>query len=503
MGRTRLWIGVAVVLAASLLALHESLRAGFASPVSSATSLLRWIEAVAVGAVLAGLVALVAVVLVRRHYRQTLRELGQRVSTLRASPSSLSMHSPLGREPAAEEWLFLWAEVEALVSSYRNALDEIVKAQEALENLRSQAENAGAHKGRGDSQPPRSNFLRSSRMIARLAPNLHWIAATAVLQQFLGRTMADLNARPFLAGVHQEDVPVVRQALQEALQEGEGHNINFRMLLASRAVRHLQMDVLTRYTAEGLPLHLRCHFVDRTDQVQAAEALSLQSFKLTQANALLLQSNEGLQRLKESYRDLYHKAPVLYFSLDPRGHFAACNDTMLMALGYERSDLLGQPYTRVLTPEGSRRFLEDPSSYQKVGEIEARWVTKTGHVIDVWVRTAPILDPQGHFVRSRSAAQDVTERNRLANALRTKALELQLTNDHLRRTNQELEEFTYVVSHDLKEPLRTLEAFSTFLQQDYGESLGAEGRDFIAHLIEASRRLGRLIDDLLALSRAG
>ena len=97
----------------------------------------------------------------------------------------------------------------------------------------------------------------------------------------------------------------------------------------------------------------------------------------------------------------------------------------------------------------------------------------------------------------------MTERNRLANALRTKARELQHANDGLRRINQELEEFTYVVSHDLKEPLRTLQAFSTFLQQDYGKTLGEEGLGYITHLVGASRRLGHLIDDLLALSRAG
>ena len=128
---------------------------------------------------------------------------------------------------------------------------------------------------------------------------------------------------------------------------------------------------------------------------------------------------------------------------------------------------------------------------------------KDGSIIDVWVRTAPILDEQGRFVRSRSAAQDVTERNRLANAVQAKAEELQQANERLRRINQELEEFSYVVSHDLKEPLRTLEAFSTFLQQDYGQALGGDGAEYINHLVEASRRLGRLIDDLLLFSRAG
>jgi light-regulated signal transduction histidine kinase (bacteriophytochrome) len=121
----------------------------------------------------------------------------------------------------------------------------------------------------------------------------------------------------------------------------------------------------------------------------------------------------------------------------------------------------------------------------------------------VWVTATAVKDAEGVFVRSRSVALDVTEQRRLGDALGAKAEELGRVNADLRRINQELEDFTYVVSHDLKEPLRTLEAFSTFLAEDYGPSLGDEGREHIGHLIAASRRLGALIDDLLALSRAG
>jgi PAS domain S-box-containing protein len=495
MRRNLLSIGGAVLGAAALAALYFGLR-----PDPGGT--LRWIERAAVVALLLAGTAALAVALTRRHYRRALSELGERVAELRATAVPLPL-APRPR-PAGAEWAPLLAEVEALADSYRQALAEVVKTQEVLEKFRSLAGLADAEKGSSYSAVTgQSGFFRSARLIARLAPNLHWVAATAALQRLLGRPLAELNAHSFLDCVHPEDAPALGPAFREALREGEGHDVTFRLLSRGGDARHVRMDVLTRYNADGTPLHLRCHFADVTERVRAERELRLQSARLAEANALLRQSNAGLERLKESYRDLYHKAPVLYFSLDPRGRFAACNDTMLAALGYARDELLGKPYTRLLTPEGARRFVQDPGPYARPGEVEARWVKKDGSVIDVWVRTAPVLDEHGRFVRSRSAAQDVTERNRLANAVRAKAEELQQANERLRRINQELEEFTYVVSHDLKEPLRTLEAFSTFLQQDYAAALGGEGAEHIGHLVGASRRLGRLIDDLLALGRAG
>jgi PAS domain S-box-containing protein len=232
------------------------------------------------------------------------------------------------------------------------------------------------------------------------------------------------------------------------------------------------------------------------DQADALEERS-------QANARLQRINRDLERLKESYRDLYHNAPGMYFSLDHEGRFVTLNETMMRTLGYTRAELSGQPYTRLLAPECLPLYFMNPTDYQQPGEVQTRWVKKDGTVIDVWIRSAPVVDLEGRFVRSRSAAQDMTEHNRLANALRTRAEELQKANTQLRRINRELDEFTHVVSHDLKEPLRTIQAFSNFLAKDYGDKLGTEGKDFIAHLIQASRRLGSLIDDLLTLSKAG
>jgi PAS domain S-box-containing protein len=499
----------------------------------------------------AGLVVQALAWALRRSQERLLKQIVERLVALRENPSPHVLHPLAG--PGNDELAPVTAQLDLLADCYRRALAEVVRAHETLEELQT-AQGRGEPDNSDRGPAPSTHYVVGSsrhRMVARLAPNLHWMAATTPLQQFLSTSINDLVARPFLEFVHPEDADGLRRALQDALKDGEGHNITFRVLIPARAgaghdadddttvqgasagvgasqlyvsqedtlllssppkdrgaarslrERHLQMDVMTCYTEQNVPLHLRCHFLDITDRVLTEQKLRLRTAELSQANARLRQINADLQRLKESYRDLYHQAPVLYFGLDARGHFVAVNDTLLRTLGYPREALLQQHYTKLLPPGSRAAFLADPAMFQRPGELEAQWLKADGTVIDVWIGTTTIRDARGAFVHSRSAARDVTERNRLANTVRAKAEELGRANAELRRINQELKDFTYVVSHDLKEPLRTLEAFSNFLAQDYSPSLGSEGQEYITHLIQASRRLGALIDDLLTLSRAG
>jgi signal transduction histidine kinase len=79
--------------------------------------------------------------------------------------------------------------------------------------------------------------------------------------------------------------------------------------------------------------------------------------------------------------------------------------------------------------------------------------------------------------------------------------DLEDANRELEATNRELEAFSYSVSHDLRAPLRSIDGFSQILLEDYSEDLDEEGRDYLGRVRAASQRMGRLIDDLLGLSR--
>lgn len=469
-------------------------------------------EQLAVVAGLALLTSLLTAVAVRRTSRRKARDLAERLRAMGKDPVALG----LGQVP--RDFRFLAEEIEHFAQQQRQAVERQQKTVEILQKEQQLAEiTLQSLLGRADSEEGQSHSLVHRRaagdsavgggpardMIARLTPGLTWLAATPAMQKFLGQTIVELNGRSILEVVHRDDVAPIKEAFDRALKSGEGHSIEFRLLLRSGTDRNVQIDVLTRYTPDGKPLHFRCHFLDITERIRSDRELRVRTEQLLVANEQLRRINRDLERLKESYRDLYHNAPVLYFSLDAHGRFGSCNETMFKTLGYSRDDLTDQPYVTLLTAESRVRFQQRPDSFQRAGEMEAQWIKKDGTVIDMWIRTVPVLDADGSFIRSRSAAQDVTERNRLANALRQQAEELQRANEQLRRTNRELDDFTYVVSHDLKEPLRTLQAFSNFLAEDYSDKLGAEGKDYIAHLIAASKRLGTLIDDLLTLSRVG
>lgn len=89
----------------------------------------------------------------------------------------------------------------------------------------------------------------------------------------------------------------------------------------------------------------------------------------------------------------------------------------------------------------------------------------------------------------------------MTNSLRTSFAQIERSNQELAALNKEIEAFSYSVSHDLRGPLRSMDGFSLALLEDYGDKLGDDARDSLQRIRAASQRMGRLIDELLGLSR--
>jgi signal transduction histidine kinase len=112
------------------------------------------------------------------------------------------------------------------------------------------------------------------------------------------------------------------------------------------------------------------------------------------------------------------------------------------------------------------------------------------------VNAAPWLDGAGAILGGVVAFRDVTARKLAEQNLKSTA-------EELARSNVDLEQFAYVVSHDLQEPLRMVSSFCQLLQQRYQGKLDKNADDFLGFAVDGARRMERLINDLLAYSRAG
>lgn len=103
--------------------------------------------------------------------------------------------------------------------------------------------------------------------------------------------------------------------------------------------------------------------------------------------------------------------------------------------------------------------------------------------------------------RERAQAALQEEKDNLERRVQERTAQLTAVNKELERSNRELQDFAFVASHDLQEPLRKIQAFGDLLKTEYNQALGEEGRDFVERMQAASQRMNTLISDLLTFSR--
>ena len=115
----------------------------------------------------------------------------------------------------------------------------------------------------------------------------------------------------------------------------------------------------------------------------------------------------------------------------------------------------------------------------------------------------PIPDRHGRAQFLLTIGVDVTRERLSENSMRELNAALECKAAELENTNQELESFSYSVSHDLRAPLRAIDGFALMIEEDFNDKLDAEGRRYLSVIRDNSRRMGALIDDLLAFSRLG
>lgn len=231
----------------------------------------------------------------------------------------------------------------------------------------------------------------------------------------------------------------------------------------------------------------------RSVSAQFAEAYALLATEIAERR----RTEEVLRKSEEHFRLLAENINDLVSQHEPDGSLRYVSPSCQRVLGYSADFLHGHAWEALLHPDEAAWVLH-PFSTGVLNVSEEPVVYRLRHQSGayVWFETISkkIRDAEGNVLALQCVSRDVSERVRVSQELKEFTAKLQ-------QSNRELEQFAYVASHDLQEPLRKIQAFGDRLKLRYGASLDAGGREYIERMQSAAERMQTMINDLLALSR--
>ena len=177
-------------------------------------------------------------------------------------------------------------------------------------------------------------------------------------------------------------------------------------------------------------------------------------------------------------------------TISPEGKITDVNEATIKVTGLSREKLIGTDFSLYFTePHKARAGYEEVFQKGFVTDYPLTIRHQNGKLTDVLYNASVYKDKEGKVLGVFAAARDNSR--------------VKKTTEQLESTNQELDAFTYSVAHDLKAPLRAIDGFSKILTQDYSEKFDVEGKRLITTICNNTEKMGKLIEDLLALSHIG
>ena len=276
--------------------------------------------------------------------------------------------------------------------------------------------------------------------------------------------------------VHPDDVEMLILAYQEMLTSGKVE-VEARGVRKNGSFFYKQLTMVKACDEQGTFNGHHCFMKDITERKLTERALQESEFK---------------------YRQIVELAEEGIWVIDGNARTTYANRAMARMLSYSELEMFGRSLFDFMEA-GEKQKALDNVERRKQGiseKHEFKFKTKDGKDIWTYMSTNPVMDEKGNLLSCCALVYNITDRKKSDQQM------LQLTED-LKRSNQELEQFAYVASHDLQEPLRAVTSYTQLLAQRYQGNLDEKADKYINYIVDGATRMQQLINDLLAYSRLG
>ncbi|WP_297075143.1 ATP-binding protein [Thermoleptolyngbya sp. M55_K2018_002] len=436
-------------------------------------------------------------------------------------PNALALPSPTQLEQANQELQAQIAErmaIEAELKRYQAQLEDRVAERTAqLEASNHQMEELlrREQEARSQTEQARTEIQRyANRLTLALdaAEMGFWewdidsnrITGTPQFARILGRepsSLENFDVEDWKAQILPEDRALAASVTEAAIAQCQTFRCEYRLKHPDGSLRWVNSVGRCEYDADGQPMQMSGVLIDTTQR------------RLDEAS--LRESEETTRRQLAEIEAIYTTAPIGLCVFDTQFRYVRLNDFLAEINGIPIEDHLGKTVWDIvpeLAEHQERVLRQVASTGQPVLNLEVQGETplKPGVLRDWLANYYPLWGLDGNLQGINVTVQEVTERKRDERELEARAQELAQLNlllaqstAQVRERNQELDQFAYVVSHDLKAPLRAIANLAYWIEEDLDDSLPEETRQHLTLMQSRVRRMEGLINGLLEYSRIG
>jgi PAS domain S-box-containing protein len=318
-----------------------------------------------------------------------------------------------------------------------------------------------------------------------------------------------------------ESLPVISACVERLIKYGEPFNEELELITAKQNRKWVRA-IARAYRDNGNIVRIGGIFQDITEKKKTE--LELTKYK-DHLEELILERNKELSdqysRLQLSelhFRKIFKDGSIAMALVDSTFHFTMINTAFTALLGYTSEEAAKLTFPDITAPEYQTRDIENVHQLLQgkipVYRTEKCYITKNNERVWGLVQVVALTNNDGTFIAFLVMIDDITDRKRieielislnasLEERIQARTTELETTNKELAFRLKEIEQFTYIATHDLQEPLLGLTNFATLIQDEYTEKLDEDGRKSLDYLAKSAMRMRKLVKGLMEYSLLG